>query len=271
MQNFEAATDAVKKSLSLQPDYLDAQLVQIGLEVRAGRHEQALGITRQIQKQRGDSPVGYIAEGDVLTSQKKFDAAVKAYEKAFMVNKSGQMLVKLHESLGRAGKAQEADARMKQWLKEHPNDTHARLYLAATSLANQRNKEAIEQYQAVLQQDQKNVMALNNLAFALQQEKDPRAMEYAEKALALAPDNPGVLDTAGWILVEQGNTTRGLPLLQKAASLAPSVSDISYHLAQALVKSGDNAGAKKELEQLLASGKPISKADEAKLLLKQIQ
>ena len=43
--------------------------------------------------------------------------------------------------------------------------------------------------------------ALNNLATAYQQEKNPLALEYAEKAYKLAPDSPAVLDTLGWILV----------------------------------------------------------------------
>jgi putative PEP-CTERM system TPR-repeat lipoprotein len=271
MQNYAAATDAVKKALSLQPDYLEAQLADLALHVRAGRHEQALAIARHIQMQRNKSAVGYVAEGDVLMSQNKPAVAIKAYDQAFALNKSGQVLMKVYDSLSRAGKYQEADARINQWLKEQPNDTPTRMHLATESLKNQRNKTAIEQFQIVLQQDPKNVIAMNNLALALQQEKDPRALEYAEKAIVLAPDNAGVLDTVGWLLVEQGNITRGLPLLQKAASLAPEFADIRYHLAHALIKSGDKVGARKELEGLLASGKPFSKADEARTLLKQLQ
>ena len=79
------------------------------------------------------------------------------------------------------------------------------------------------------------------------------------------------MDTLGWILVEQGNTTRGLPLLEKAVSLAPEAADIRYHLAAGRAKSGDKVQARKELEQLLAAGKQFSSIDEAKLLQKQIQ
>ena len=113
-------------------------------------------------------------------------------------------------------------------------------------------------------------MALNNLAWIYQQEKDPRALEYAEKANQLAPDNPATLDTLGWILIEQGNTSRGLPLLQKANSLAPDAPDIHYHLILGLVKAGDKAKARKELEQLLASGKSFANIEEARTLLKQL-
>ena len=72
------------------------------------------------------------------------------------------------------------------------------------------------------------------------------------------------------MLVEQGDTARGLPLLQKASSQAPNAMEIRYHLAQALHKSGDKAGARRELDKLLASDTPFAHADEARALLKTL-
>lgn len=270
MQNEPAASDALKKSLSLQSDYLEAQLALASLEAKRGNYEQALTIARQIQKKNIKSPVGFELEGDLLMAQKKPDLAVKAYEQAFTVSKNGSLMVKLHASLGQTGKGKAADIRLAQWLKEHPADTIARMYQAGIYLASKQNKAAIEQYQAVLQQNAKNIPALNNLAWLYQQEKDPRALEYAEKANQLAPDNPAILDTLGWMLVEQGNITRGLPLLQKAASVAPEAVAIRYHLVLGLVKSGDKVKARKELEQILATGKTFPQVEEAKTLLKQL-
>lgn len=270
MQNPSAASDALKKALTLQPDYLEAQLAMASLEVRKGNYEQALAIARQIQKKNGKSPVGYVLEGDLLTVQKKPDLAVKAYEQAFSISQSGPLLVKLHAALSRAGKDKDASARMAQWLKEHPTDATTRIYLADTYIAEKQTKAAVEQYQIILSQDPKYVPALNNIAWLYQQEKNPRAQEYAEQAFKLKPDNPAVLDTLGWILVQQGNTTRGLPLLQKATSLAPEAAVIQYHFVLGLVKSGDKIKARKELEQLLASGKNFSQIEEARALLKQL-
>jgi Tfp pilus assembly protein FimV len=61
-----------------------------------------------------------------------------------------------------------------------------------------------------------------------------------------------------------------LPLLQKASTQAPNALEIRYHLAQALNKSGDKAGAKRELDKLLAAGAPFAQADEARALLKTL-
>ncbi|ODT67957.1 MAG: hypothetical protein ABS69_17225 [Nitrosomonadales bacterium SCN 54-20] len=271
MNNPSAAADALKKALTIKPDYLDAQLAQAALEVRKGNHEQAMTIAKQIQKRQGKSPAGYVLEGDLLTAQKKPELAAKAYEHAYSVKKSGLLIMKMHAALTQAGKGKEANSRLVHWLSEHPSDLGTRMYLAETYMAERQNKAAIEQYQIILKQNPKFAPSLNNLAWLYQQEKNPLALEYAEKAHQLAADDPIVLDTLGWILVEQGNTSRGVPLLQKAVSLAPQAGEIRYHLALGLAKSGDKTQARKELEQLLTTGKNFSSIDEAKTLLKQMQ
>jgi putative PEP-CTERM system TPR-repeat lipoprotein len=215
--------------------------------------------------------VGYVLEGDVLMGQQKPALAVQAYQRAFAINKSSLLIMKLHASLSQTGKGKEANSRLIEWLKDYPNDSATRMYLAQVYLTGDQVKQAIEQYQAILRQHPRYVPALNNLATAYQQEKNPLALEYAEKAYKLAANNPAILDTLGWILVEQGNTGRGLPLLQQAVSQAPEAVAIRYHLASGLAKSGNKPQARKELEQLLATGKHFSDIDEARALLKQIQ
>lgn len=271
MQNESAAADALRAALVIKPDYLEVQLALATLELRKGNHEQALKIARQIQKRPEKISVGYVMEGDVLMAQKKPELALKAYEQAFAQNKQGEILIKLYQALARSGKEKEGLARLTQWIKEHPDDTPTRIYVATNYLANEQFKAAVEQYQIALQAKPDNVVVLNNLAISYQGDKDPRALQFAEKAYALAPENAAVLDTLGWLLVEQGNFSRGLPLLQKAVTLAPDASAVRYHLAQGLLKSGDKAKARKELEQIASSGKPFSKSAEAQALLKQLQ
>jgi putative PEP-CTERM system TPR-repeat lipoprotein len=271
MQNPSAASDAIKKSLAIKPDFLAGQLTQIAIEADQNNYEKAIVLAHQVQKQHKGSPAGYIAEGDLLLKQKKPELAAKAYEQALAVNKDPALLIKLHASLNQAGKSKEATPRLLQWLKEYPNDSSTRMYLAGFYLMNGQPKPAIEQYNIIVQQHPKYMPALNNLASAYQQEKDPRALQYAEKAYQLAPESPATMDTLGWILVEQGNTARALPLLQKAVSLAPEVGEIRYHFAIALDKAGEKTRARKELEQLLEVRKNFSSIDEARAALKQMQ
>ena len=114
------ATATLKKALALKPDFIDAQAALVSLEVRAGHYPEAMQIVQQIQKQAAKSPVGFVLEGDVLMAEKKFPQAAKAYDTAYGIGKSGALAIKLHAAYMQAGKPDEADARLTQWLKESP-------------------------------------------------------------------------------------------------------------------------------------------------------
>lgn len=241
------------------------------LEIRAGRYAQAMDIARQAQKRSAKSPLGYVMEGDVLMAQKQYPQAAKAYDTAFGLGRNSALAIKLHAAFSRAGKPDEADARLAQWLKMAPEDVPARLYAADAGLKAGKYKVAIEHYEWLLGKQPENVVALNNLAWAYQQAKDKRALETAERAHKLKPDNPAIIDTLGWILVEQGDYKRATALLQKAVAAAPKAPAIRYHLAQAWLKSGDKVKAREELERLLAGETAFPERDEALGLLRQLR
>jgi putative PEP-CTERM system TPR-repeat lipoprotein len=269
MLNQAAAIDSLKKAIALKPDYLDAQVALAAVQVRNNKPDEAIAIARQIQKQRAKQPVGYSLEGDLMMLQQKPADAVKPYEQALAANGGNDVLMKLHDALTKTGKTKEADARVAAWLKAHPDDNAVRLHLATLSMASD-NKAAIEQFQAILKQDPNNVGALNNLALAYYKEKDPRALEYAEKAATVAPASPAVLDTLGFLLVEKGDAKRGLSYLEKAAAAAPNAVTIRYNLALAQAKVGDKEKARKSLEEVIAKGGNSPKVEEAKALLKTL-
>jgi len=133
-----------------------------------------------------------------------------------------------------------------------------------------RNKDAVAQFQTILQQHPNNPQLLNNLATLYQTDNDNRALATAEQALKLAPDNPAVQDTLGWILVEHGQAPRGLDLLRKALVKAPKVASIRYHHAVALARTGNKVQARKELEQLLRDTPNFTEQDAARNLLKSL-
>ena len=92
-------------------------------------------------------------------------------------------------------------------------------------------------------------------------------MATAEQALKLAPDHPAVQDTAGWIMVENGQVARGLTLLRKAVAKAPDSPTVRYHYAIGLIQSGDKVQARKELERVVASSQKFPEIDEARTVL----
>ena len=269
--NGELAASTLNKALALKPDLLEAQVALAELEIVSKRPQEAMKRAKQVQKQTPKSALGFALEGDVLMAQKKFPEAVKVYETAYELDKSGALVTKIHLAYTEAGKPHEGEARLMQWLKESPHDAGARLYAADVNLKEGNYQKAVEHYEVLLKMQPDNVVLLNNLAFAYHQLKDGRALAMAERAYKLQPEDPVIADTLGSMLVEQGNTKRGLELLQKAVTAAPKAAEIRYHLAQAHVKAGDRAKARQELEKLLGDFPDSRYAKEANQLLSDLK
>lgn len=269
-QNIESARVSLNRALALQPDYLEAEIALSSAELAAGRFGEAMNLAQQVQKKHPEFASGLVLQGEVLMAQKQFAPALRAYEKALAIKDSGVIAIKVHQALSAGGNAKEADARLVRWLNDHPAEVRARAYLAASYLRAGSNKQAIEQYQLVVQADPKNALALNELAWLYQQEKDPRALATAQQAYQLSSDNAHVLDTLGWILVEQGKANDGLGFLQKAFEKAPESTAIRYHWAVALAKSGDSARARRELADLLTKNKNFPERQEVQAFLRQL-
>jgi putative PEP-CTERM system TPR-repeat lipoprotein len=269
-KDVEAATTTLRKALELQPDRLDVHREAIGAYLAAGKPEDALADARTLQKARPKEAVGFVFEGEVLAAQKKFGEAASAYGEALKRQKAPVLALRMHGLLTQAGKKKEADAVLARWMQENPKDVLVRLYLADSALNRKDYNAAVPAYRQILAEQPNNVVVLNNLAWALWQLKDPGALALAEKAHGLAPDNPAVADTLGVILVEQGDLKRGMQLLDEAVKAAPNVPDLRLHYARALLKSGDKAAARRELEQIGQLQVETPAKAEAETLLKQL-
>jgi len=267
---YDAAIQSLGKALALQPDRLDLHRDAIAVYLAAGRPEDALADARALQKARPKEAAGYVFEGEVLAVQKKFGDAARAYAEALKRQPAPVLAIRQHVLLEAAGKRGEADATLARWVREHPKDAVTRLYVADRDLGRKDYQAAAKGYREVLSIQPESPVAMNNLAWTLSQLKDPSAVEYAEKALKLAPNSPAIADTLGWILVERGETKRGLELLGQAAAAAPNALAIRVHYAKALALTGDKTAAKRELESALQSAGENPLRAEAEELLKQL-
>lgn len=263
------AASELKKAIALQPDFLPAQLALAELALRNKKPDEALAIARTLQKQERNASAGLMLEADLLLLQKKVDQALPLYEKVQAARPTTQVALTLHRLQKLSGKEQKADQGLAQWIKDHPNDVQALMYSAEQNLASKQYQPAATQLEYVLKLAPDNALALNNLAWTYQQLNNPKALETAEKAYSIAGNNPAVQDTLGSILIDKGDSKRAVELLQKAVGTMPENGDMQLHLAQAQVKSGDKASARKTLEKLSAANKGAASA-KAKELLQQM-
>jgi putative PEP-CTERM system TPR-repeat lipoprotein len=262
-----AAHTTLLKASELDPTSVAVQDAQLQLEMAEHKFEAALQIARKLQANQPNSPLGYEREGDIRVAQGQADQAVAPYEQALKRGQSAAATIKLLRALHFSGNTRRADEQIAAWLTQHPQDKLMRAYAAEYYLVTGRNRNAIAQYEYLLRLEPKRADYLNNLANLYLRERDKRAQATAERALALAPDSPGIQDTLGWILVEKGELAAGLGWLKKAVSAAPKAASIRYHYAAALARSGDTPRAKKELQALLAAQPQFPEAEAARKLL----
>lgn len=255
-----AAEQALRKALGVAPDLIDAKQRLIALLVERGDRAGALQLARETQARQADRPTGYLLEGDLHSVGGNWSEAAAAYRKAVDRKGDGQAAIRLHVALTRANRKADADRMATEWLKANPTDLALRGYLGEVALGEKRYADAAKLFRRMYEMAPQNALILNNLAWAAKEVKDPKALEYAEQALRLAPDNAAIIDTVGMIQVEQGQVEAGLANLRRAVSIGPDLLPLQLNLASALVKAGLKDEARTQLEALmprLKEGTPL--------------
>ncbi len=260
----------LKKALEIKPDILEAQRSLIMVAMEDKNTQNALDIARTIQKQRPKETVGYVLEGDIHAFGKAWPEAINTFRNGLKQVASPELAIKLHGSLTASGNTIEAEKTATAWLKEHPKDLTFRMYVGDLASGQKNYSLAVSHYQAASTLQPNNALILNNLAWASGQLKAPKALEYAEKANQLAPNQPAFMDTLAMLLVEKGETAKAVDLLRKAVTAAPQASAIKLNLAKALIAAGKKDEARKELEALAKIGNTFPGQAEVGQLLKSL-
>jgi len=134
--------------------------------------------------------------------------------------------------------------------------------------------EAERLYEKVISLAPDNFIGLNQLAwfYANHRMKLDRGITLAEKALALSPGSPNLLDTLGWLHVQKGELQQAQSIFQKAikqSNNSPGHS-ILYHLAYVEAELGNHASAQELLQALLKSPNNGKYRESAQQLLAEI-
>lgn len=122
-----------------------------------------------------------------------------------------------------------------------PKDVAQKLVIADRAMRNQDWAKASQIYGQLRKQGmENNALVLNNSALAaLYSGKNVDAIILARQANALVPDDPQVIDTLGWVLLQgKGDKAEALRLLARAKDALPGNLEIRWHYAAALAANG---------------------------------
>jgi putative PEP-CTERM system TPR-repeat lipoprotein len=259
-----------EEALKRSPEYIPALLAKAELALQDKQYGEVMKIADLIKAKFPKSPLGYQLEGDVHNAQKQTEKSVAAYAKAYELAPSSYLARRLFVGRRDLQQGQAAFDGLRNWLEKSGKDADSWGMLASSLQESGQLKEALAAYEKAYELKPELLVLQNNLAWLYQELGDKRALALAEKlASASGIENKvEILDTVGWVFLQNGKEDKGLVLLQQAAMQDPRNFGVRLHLATAFAKTGKKDEAKKELERLLKENKSFPDRAKAEEMLK---
>ncbi len=267
-KQLERALESLEVCRQLKPGYLPARLALVRVNAQTGNMDKAFA---EMQKLRGELTA---ERGDVWYTQGWLSAkagnyadAEQSLQKSLALEPTPETALLLFAALNNQDRSDEALRSLEGWLEKFPRSTSMLVILGQSYLAQKETDKAIGIYQRLLEVDPQSVLALNNLAW-LVRDKDPKqALVFANRASALAPEDPYVMSTLGALLAANGQAVEGEQLLRKAVALYPDNIQSKLDLARLLLNLGRHSAAQPYLQEVIGSKGADGLVAEAKTLL----
>ncbi|KQN24359.1 hypothetical protein ASF00_16090 [Sphingomonas sp. Leaf34] len=180
------------------------------------------------------APAAYLALGDVLMSAGRYGEASGVYARAADLAFDEPTVLRLVDSLGRAGRPNDAAAALALYLSQNPQSLAGQRLLGHWQVASGDFDAAIETLEGVRRRvGNRDGTVLIDLARAYAGSDDGAiAVRYGRAAYTLAPGRAAAADGYGVALAADGDTVGARQLLTKAALLEPGDAAIAEHLRQ---------------------------------------
>lgn len=259
-----------ERAIALEPSAFEAQRGLVRLELAAGNAEGALTRAQALaSKFPGD--VRYPIEvGRLAAGQRRFDEAEAALRTAIELDPAA---MEAYGLLGQVylvqNKVDAARGEFEAIVKRQPKAVGAHTMIAMILQGQGKVDEAITKYEEVVAIDRRAAVASNNLAWLYAEGGHgnlDQALELAQVAKEVLPDQPEVNDTLGFIYLKKQIPSLAVPPMLIAVEKDPQNPTYHYRLGQAYLETGNKAKAKDALEQAL---KLKSDFPEARALLAQ--
>jgi len=267
---------SLEKAITGQPDYLPAQESLCELELRLGNTAAALEIATNIQTLYPEKHIGYQLAGRVFLQTDQVAKAIAVFEEGLAKEPGGELerAVFLARLKAGEGNSEAQDRALKQydaWISTNPLDFEARRTYAGALFQISRYQDALAHYIILLEERPRDAQLHNAVSYIYLQLGDQRAYTHARQAYSLAPNDPLILDTYGWLLFQRGESEEALGYLRQANLKSPNISELHYHLGAVLHDLRRFKEARLELEASLVRGHDFEGAEQARALLLTIQ
>ncbi|MFN8179856.1 MAG: sulfatase-like hydrolase/transferase [bacterium] len=269
-ENWAAARDWCRESLRLDPDDVDMRMNLAAALAQLHDLDGAKAAYREVCAREPKRAEAWALLGSVLSQDGAHADAIAALEHAAELAPSDAGILATHaHALDDAGRK---DAALAEYDRALAADAAlpAAVNGKALLLAHEgRPQDAVKVLEAAMPALEKDVDALNNLAWILADRSIDagRALEVARKARALAPEDAVVLDTFGWAAVRAGHATEAVEPLERAWKQTKDA-ETRVHLAAALAAVGRTAEARDHARAAVAARPELAHVEEVARLLR---
>lgn len=238
---------ALRKLIAQRPDEPAVYQMLAMLQVGQKQANEALLTAGMLADRPAHKIAALLLRGDVLANSDEETKALKVYDEAAKAGAMETALLRRIQLQDRIGREAFANNELRDWLAKHPGSIPVLSLASRRATAKQDYAAAARFLEAVIKLEPENPIALNDLAWAYAQGRNPAALPTAQKASALLPENPQVLDTLAEAQALAGQKKEAIANLRLALALAPESAAAKVHLAELLIE----AGEKKEAASLL--------------------
>jgi tetratricopeptide (TPR) repeat protein len=268
------ARKAFESAVALAPDYAEPLIQLVRLDLAQNKPEEALArVRRQITVAPTSGSLQYLL-GKTLETRKDYASAEAAYLKAIELDPRLQGpyidLVRLYAVSGRYDQAL---AKADEVLRNDPRNVGA--YMLSGMIQEQKGEPAKAEvaYGKALEINPRFARAANNLAYLVGERGTDmeRALQLAQLAKEIEPDEPHISDTLGWILYKRGVYQSAATLLKASAAKLSDNPVVQYHLGMAAAKAGDSETARVALTLAVKSPQEFAGKKDAQRTLAELR
>ncbi len=245
LENYSEAKPLLRELLNSSDKQSEASYYLGRIAASENDPDLAISYYRQIGDSRQFLPA-QLAAAQLLNQEQGPDAATSYLQERSteFPQYAGQLRRLETDILIKAGRQQEAFESVSIALEAEPEDTNLR-YTRAMLAERLGNMALLESdLRQIIEQNPEHAEALNALGYSLANKTDrfDEAEPLIERAIALQPDNPAIIDSLGWLYFREGKLNEAGPLLLDAWNRMND-HEIAAHLGEWYWATGDKESA----------------------------
>src|ERR1700730_18498535 len=261
-----AAREAFQKAVEISPNSLPVIERLVDIDIAERQYAPAMDL---IQKQIDRDPKlaqAWALRGKIYLAQRDYTHAeadlTKSIELDPKLEPAYLLLTQLYVA---TNKQDQAIANLNAFVEKN-KDVPALMQLGLLQESLKHFDAARDAYEQVLSVNPNFAAALNNLAMIYSEHlgQPEKAYDLAKKAVDIAPNEPHLADTLGWISFKKGNYSDAVRLLQDSAAKLPGQPEIEYHLGMAHYILGQEGPARTALQKAADASADFPGKDDAR-------